>query len=67
MITKTGGSEHYTIKILILYTILATISALFIYMTQHERLVLYDQYYLCLYQDWNPERCTLAVYGEKIK
>lgn len=56
-----------SIKNTILYILLMVAFLAFVYMTQYERLVLYDRYYLCMYQDWDYERCTLLVYGVETK
>jgi hypothetical protein len=35
-----------------------------IWKSQQKRLDLYDQWYMCMYEDWNHDRCNKEVYGQ---
>ena len=64
-----GYNMSHVVLILIsfVFGLLLALTTIWVVRANVRRLALYDQWYACMYQGWDYDRCSLLVYGDKIK
>jgi cytochrome b561 len=56
----SDSQTHWQLVLILLAVVLMG----WLILSQQKRLNLYDRWYMCMYQDWNYERCNQQVYGD---
>lgn len=56
-----------TIMKQIILVLIALLAFFLLWKSQQKRLDLYDKWYMCMYEDWNHDRCNEEIYGKEVK